>query len=83
MSSNLLSFNIDDFDLSSIKERYSNFKEEEPNPINKNNYVLSFETRKNMLNWLSFLCKTLNFTNETLFRVVSVFDQYISKITKK
>ena len=83
MSSNLLSFNIDDFDLSSIKERYSNFKEEEPSLINKNNYVLSFETRKNMLNWLSFLCKTLNFTNETLFRVVSVFDQYISKITKK
>ena len=83
MSSNLLSFNIDNFDLSPVKESYLNIKEEEPNPINQKNYVLSFETRKNMLNWLSFLCKTLNFTNQTLFRVISVFDQYISKITKK
>ena len=83
MSSNLLSFKIDNFDLSKVKESYLNIKEEEPNPINQKNYVLSFETRKNMLNWLSFLCKTLNFTNQTLFRVVSVLDQYFSKITIK
>ena len=83
MSSNLLSFNVDNFDSFSVKESYLNLKEEEPNLINKNNYALSLETRKNMLNWLSFLCKTLNFTNQTLFRVVSIFDLYTSKITKK
>lgn len=83
MSSNLLSLNVDNFDSSSVKESYLNLKEEEPNIINKNNYVLSLETRKNMINWLSFLCKTLNFTSQTLFRVVSIFDLYTSKITKK
>ena len=83
MSSNLLSSNLDNLNLSSIKESYLNFKEEELNPINKDNYQLSIENRKNMLNWLSFLCKTLNFTDQTLFRVVSIFDQYISKIAKK
>ena len=83
MSSNLSYFNVNNFEISSIKDSYLNFKEEELNPINKNNYTLSLETRKNMLDWLSFLCKTLNFTNQTLFRVVSIFDQYISKITKK
>lgn len=83
MSSNLLSFNMNNLNLYSVKESYLNLKEEESSPMNKDNYLLSMETRKNMLNWLSFLCKTLNFTNQTLFRVVFIFDKYISKITKK
>ena len=36
-----------------------------------------------MINWLIFLCNTLNFTNQTLFRTISIFDQYLSKIAQK
>jgi hypothetical protein len=34
-----------------------------------------------MVNWLSFLCSKLNFSDQTLFRSVSIFDEYISKLT--
>ena len=34
-----------------------------------------------MVNWLSFLCSKLNFTDQTLFRSVSLFDQYIAKMS--
>ena len=80
MSSNLFSFSLEN--LSSIKESYLNCKEEEALQIDQNNYMVSIETRTNMINWLNFLCKTLNFSNQTLFRSVTIFDQYISKISK-
>lgn len=83
MESNLLSFDIESINSSSIKEDYLNLKEEEQKPIQLDNYLISIETRTNMVNWLKFLCKTLNFNNQTLFRVVSILDQYISKISKK
>ena len=34
-----------------------------------------------MLNWLSFLCSKLNFSDQTLFRSISLFDQYFSRIS--
>jgi hypothetical protein len=34
-----------------------------------------------MVEWLSFLCSKLNFSDQTLFRSVSIFDEYISKLT--
>ncbi len=81
MSSNAISFDLNNINLSSIKEEYLNLKEEEMKPIELNNSFVSFlETRTNMINWLTFLCNTLNFTDQTLFRCVSIFDQYISKI---
>ena len=81
MSSNAISFDLNNINLSSIKEKYLNLKEEEMKPIELNNSFVSFlETRTNMINWLTFLCNTLNFTDQTLFRCVSIFDQYISKI---
>ena len=83
MSSNLFSFNINNFNLSSIKENYLNMKEEEVKPFTLNSYLVSIEARKNMINWLIFLCKTLNFTNHTLFYAISIFDQYFSKVTLK
>ena len=83
MSSNNVSFNIENLNLSSIKEIYANYKEEEAIPIDLDNYLVSIETRKNMINWLIFLCNTLNFTNQTLFRTISIFDQYLSKISQK
>ena len=83
MSSNLFSFNMEIQNLSSIKENYSNLKEEEAMPIDINNYLVSLETRTNMINWLTFLCNTLNFKDQTLFRTVSIFDQYFSKISLK
>ena len=81
MSSNIYFSNIEFPSLSSIKESFSNLKEEESAPIDSKDYLFSFETRTNMINWLVFLCNTLNFTNETLFRTISIFDQYCSKIS--
>ena len=83
MSSNLMSFKTEGVNLSSIKENYLNIKEKESKPIDLNNFQVSFENRTNMVNWLTFLCNTLNFSNQTLFRVVYIFDQYFSKISKK
>jgi hypothetical protein len=34
-----------------------------------------------MVDWLSFLCSKLNFSEQTLFRSVSIFDEYISNLT--
>ena len=81
MSSNAISFDLNNINLSLIKEEYLNLKEDEMKPIELNSSFVSFqETRTNMINWLTFLCKTLNFNDQTLFRCVSIFDQYISKI---
>ena len=81
MSSNETSFDLNNINYSLIKEEYLNLKEEEMKPIELNNSFVSFlETRINMVNWLIFLCNTLNFNDQTLFRCVSIFDQYISKI---
>ena len=82
MSSNIKSLNNENINLSSIRENYLNLKEKEPSLINLNSYFVSLETRTNMLNWLIFLCNTLNFSNPTLFRVVYIFDQYLSKMSK-
>ena len=78
-----MSFKTERINLSSIKENYLNIKEKESKPIDLNNFQVSFENRTNMVNWLTFLCNTLNFSNQTLFRVVYIFDQYFSKISKK
>ena len=83
MSSNIKSLNNENINLSSIRENYLNLKEKEPSLINLNSYFVSLETRTNMLNWLIFLCNTLNFSNPTLFRVVYIFDQYLSKMSKR
>ena len=80
MSSNSLSFNMNN--LSDLKETFTNLKDDEASPINPSEYIISIEgARTNMVNWLSFLCGKLNFSDQTLFRSVSIFDQYISKMT--
>jgi hypothetical protein len=82
MSSNSFSFNTNAFDLSDLKETFTNFKEDEASPKNPSEYLISIEgARANMVNWLSFLCSKLNFSDQTLFRSVSIFDEYISKLT--
>ena len=54
-------------------------KEDEPEKISpESNELFENETRNNMVKWLSFLCETLNFSNQTLFRSVIIFDKYIS-----
>ena len=82
MSSNITSFNNVLINISSIKENYLNLKEKEPNSIDLNKFLISTETRTNMVNWLIFLCNKLNFSNQTLFRCVYIFDQYLSKLSK-
>lgn len=81
MSSKTFSFNNINNILSNLKENFINFKEEEASPINPVEYAISIDdARTNMINWLAFLCSKLNFTEQTLFRSISLFDQYISKI---
>ena len=80
MSSNSLSLNINN--LSDLKEIFTNLKEDEASPINPSEYIISIDgARTNMVNWLSLLCGKLNFSDQALFRSVSIFDQYISKMT--
>ena len=82
MSSNSFSFNRNAFDLSDLKETFTNFKEDEASPKNPSEYLISIEgARANMVNWLSLLCSKSNFSDQTLFRSVSIFDEYISKLT--
>ena len=82
MSSNCLSFNEINNNLSNLKENFINSKEQEASPINPKKYVISIDiARANMVNWLSFLCNKLNFEDQTLFRSISLFDQYISKLS--
>ena len=82
MSSNSFSFNINNLNLSDLKENFTNLKDEEACAINPSEYVISIdEARSNMVNWLSLLCSKLNFADQTLFRSVSIFDQFISKMT--
>jgi hypothetical protein len=55
-------------------------KEDEPNKINlQSNELFENETRNNMVKWLLFLCNTLNFNTQTLFRSVLIFDKFISR----
>ena len=85
MMTNEFSFNINtNSSLSSIKENFDNFKEEELAPINLEDYKISIDdSRSVLISWLSFLCSKLNFTEQSLFRCVSIFDQYISRISKE
>ena len=84
MSSNSFSFNNTNNNLLILKENFLNYKEEESSPINPSEYIISIDVwRANMVNWLSFLCNKLNFTEQTLFRSVSLFDQYISQISNE
>ena len=82
---NEFSFNINtNGSLLSIKENFDNFKEEELAPINLEDYKISIDdSRSVLISWLSFLCSKLNFTEQSLFRCVSIFDQYISRISKE
>ena len=82
MSSNKFSFNNINNNLTNLKEIFTNLKEEEAKPIDPTKYILSIDVaRTNMLNWLSFLCSKLNFSDQTLFRSISLFDQYFSRIS--
>ena len=85
MMTNEFSFNRNtNGSLSSIKENFDNFKEEELAPINLEDYKISIDdSRSVLISWLSFLCSKLNFTEQSLFRCVSIFDQYISRISKE
>ena len=81
MSTNQFSFNINNRNLSELKENFMNLKEEESLPINPLEYKISIEESRHItISWLSFLCSKLNFSDQTLFRCVSIFDNYISKI---
>ena len=65
--------------LSEFKSGFFSLKEDEPQKINiKSNELFENETRNNMVKWLVFLCDTLHFDIQTLYRSVIIFDKYIS-----
>ena len=74
MKINSLEKKIDEF-----QSTFLSMKEDEPKRINiKNSEFFENETRNNMVKWLVFLCDTLNFNTQTLFRSVIIFDKFIS-----
>ena len=63
-----------------IRDNYNNYKQNEASIIEPINYPISLsEVRPQLINWLIFLCDNLNFSIQTLYRSVIIFDQYISK----
>ena len=76
MSMNKLNIQI----ANEIRDNYNNYKQNEASIIEPINYPISLsEVRPQLINWLIFLCDNLNFSIQTLYRSVIIFDQYISK----
>ena len=76
MSMNKLNIQI----ANEIRDNYNNYKQNEAPIIEPINYPISLsEVRPQLINWLIFLCDNLNFSIQTLYRSVIIFDQYISK----
>ena len=69
--------------IKELKEDFQSFKQNEPLIIQPINYPISLsEVRPQLINWLIFLCDNLNFSIQTLYRSVVIFDQFISKNNK-
>ena len=69
--------------VNDIRENFYMYKENEPSIIEPINYPISLsEVRSKLIEWLIFLCDNLNFSLQTLFRSVIIFDQFISKNNK-
>ena len=65
--------------INEFQFNFLSMKEDEPTKINKkSNELFENETRNNMVNWLCFLCETLNFNLQTFVRSVIIFDKFIS-----
>ena len=66
-----------------LRENYFNFKQNQPSIIEPINYPISLsDVRTQLINWLIFLCDNLNFSIQSLYRSVIIFDQFISKNQK-
>ena len=66
--------------IDEFQSTFLSMKEDEPKKINlKSNELFENETRNNMVKWLVFLCDTLKFNLQTLFRSVLIFDIFISR----
>ena len=65
--------------LNELKCTFITMKGDESEKIDiKSSELFENETRNNMVKWLSFLCETLNFNTQTLYRSVIIFDKFIS-----
>lgn len=74
-----MNFNKSEKKINEFQSTFLSMKEDEPSKINiKSNELFQNETRNNMVRWLQFLCNTLNFNLQTLFRSVLIFDKFIS-----
>lgn len=65
--------------LFEYQNTFSSLKEDEPETEEiKNDFLYINEIRTNMTKWLVFLCDSLNFNIQTLFRSVIIFDKFLS-----
>ena len=66
--------------INEFQSSFLSMKENELKKINlKTNEFFENETRNNMVKWIVFLCDTLKFNLQTLFRSVIIFDIFISR----
>ena len=64
-----------------LQKDFYYFKQNEPNIIEPIKYPISISNvRPRIINWLIFLCDNLNFSIQTLYRTVIIFEQYLSKL---
>ena len=67
--------------ISEFIQDLDNYKKKEPKIIEPINYPISLsKERYQIINWLIFLCDNLNFSIQTLYRTVIIFEQYLSKL---
>ena len=65
--------------LIEFKSNFLTMKEDEPKKIDiKSSELFENQARNNMVIWLTFLCDTINFNIQTLFRSIIIFDKFIS-----
>ena len=91
--SNIFSFNsksfantpLKNFEFQKQQDYFLNLKENEPDKIinkyKQNKNLLGI--RNNMINWVKFLCTTLKFGIQTLFRATIIFDEYFPLIAEE
>ena len=78
---NFINKHLEEKLIDELRENYLNYKKNEPLIIQPIDYKISLrEMRPQIINWFIFLCENLNFSIQTLFRSVIIFDQYIGKV---
>jgi len=71
--------------MEELKEYFTNFTHDSLDIFDygKNHDKDTLNKRTKIVEWMLFVCKNLNFKNETAFKSVQIFDLYMSKVNRK